>query len=183
MKEFVEKLIGRLEETDFNDIQMVVRKVLLKYGFPYESIVQDEVWDALDELSSNKFAIKIINELAEEYQSRIMIDNEYCWQKCGAVEHCKECNRLGNGITDYFENYDSLVEEYNNGWIPCSELLPEEGKTVLLFTDKDLVRQGTRFISFDHNRYDLDGTTLICWDEEIVAWQPLPEPPEYQKGK
>lgn len=80
MKEFIEKLIEKLEETDFNDIQMIVREVLFKYGFPYESIVQDEVWDALDELSSNKFAIKIINQLAEEY---------------------------------------------NNGWIPCSERLPE----------------------------------------------------------
>lgn len=69
MKEFIEKLIGRLEETDFNDIQMVVREVLLKYGFPYESVVQDEVWNALDELSTNKFAIKIVNQLAEEHNN------------------------------------------------------------------------------------------------------------------
>lgn len=68
MKEFIDKLIERLEETDLNDIQMVVREVLKKYGFPYESIVQDEVWDALDELSTNKFAIGIVNQLAEEYK-------------------------------------------------------------------------------------------------------------------
>lgn len=74
---------------------------------------------------------------------------------------------------------EALVKAKSNGWIPTSEKLPEEGKTVLLCTDKGLVRQGTKFISFDHNRYDLDGTTIICWDEEIVAWQPLPEPPEY----
>lgn len=70
MEEFIEKLIGRLEETDFNDIQMVVSEVLKKYGFPKESIIQDEIWDALDELSTNKFAIKIVNQLAEEYKDK-----------------------------------------------------------------------------------------------------------------
>lgn len=76
MQKFVKKLIERLEETDLNDIQMVVREVLLKYGFPYESVVQDEIWNALDELSTNKFAIQIVNQLAEEY------NNDFCeWKK------------------------------------------------------------------------------------------------------
>lgn len=67
MNKSFEKILERLEETDFSDIQMTVREVLLKYGFPYESVVQDEVWDALDELSTNKIAIKIVQEVAEEY--------------------------------------------------------------------------------------------------------------------
>lgn len=67
MKEAFDKILERLEETDFNDVQMVVREVLLKYGFPYESVVQDEVWDALDELSANKIAKKIVQEVAEEF--------------------------------------------------------------------------------------------------------------------
>ena len=62
MNKVFEKIIEKLEETDFNDIQMVVREVLLKYGFPYESVVQDEVWDALDGLSTNKFAIEIVKQ-------------------------------------------------------------------------------------------------------------------------
>lgn len=67
MNKVFEKILERLDETDFNDIQMVVREVLLKYGFPYESVVQDEVWDALDELSTNKFAKQIVKEVAEVY--------------------------------------------------------------------------------------------------------------------
>lgn len=89
MKEFTEKLIGRLEETDFNDIQMVVSEVLKKYGFPKESIIQDEIWDALDELSTNKFAIKIVNKLAEEYNNG--------WIPCSGCKDCqhKECEHYG----------------------------------------------------------------------------------------
>lgn len=68
MNKAFEKILERLEETDFSDIQMTVREVLLKYGFPYESVVQDEVWDALDELSTNKFAKRIVQEVAEEYK-------------------------------------------------------------------------------------------------------------------
>lgn len=67
MQRAFEKIIERLEETDFNDIQMVVRETLKKYGFPYESVVQDEVWDTLDGLSTNKFAIEIVNQVASEY--------------------------------------------------------------------------------------------------------------------
>ena len=69
MQEVFEKIIEKLKETDFNDIQMVGREVLLKYGFPYESTVQDEIWDCLDELSSNKFAINIVKKIEKEYNN------------------------------------------------------------------------------------------------------------------
>lgn len=69
MKEFIEKLIGRLEEINYNDIQMVVSEVLKKYGFPKESVVQDEIWDELDGLCTSKPAIEIVNQLAEEYNN------------------------------------------------------------------------------------------------------------------
>jgi hypothetical protein len=46
-----------------------------------------------------------IRQLAEEYKDNVMINRQYCWQTCGATEHCKECNRLCNGSIDYYENY------------------------------------------------------------------------------
>lgn len=130
MKEFIEKLIGRLEETDFNDIQMVVREVLLKYGFPYESVVQDEVWNALDELSTNKFAIKIVNQLAEEY---------------------------------------------NNGWVLCSEMLPDDGVRVLTCDNHENVHimQHYDFFKYPFDIYPHHSNYYMP-----VAWQPLPEPYE-----
>ena len=107
MKEFVNKLIGRLEECEerYDDVSFAQ---LSEFGITLDYKYAEGKRDGVAE------TIKIVNELAEEYQSRVMIDNEYCWQKCSAVEHCKECSRLGNGTIDYFENYDSLAEEYNN---------------------------------------------------------------------
>jgi hypothetical protein len=74
----------------------------------------------LEEVSYNHFDLKlsdtkeIINQLAEEYKDKVMINGQYCWQTCSATEHCKECNRLCNGSIDYYENYDVLAEEYIN---------------------------------------------------------------------
>ena len=122
MNKAFEKIIERLEETDFNDIQMVIREVLLKYGFPYESVVQDEVWNALDELSTNKFTIKIVKEVAEEY---------------------------------------------NNGWIPCSERLPEKEGKYLVTLDKWNIVSFADFKNLKYNPH---------FNAPVIAWQPLPEP-------
>lgn len=140
MKEFIEKLIGRLEETDFNDIQMVVREVLLKYGFPYESIVQDEVWDALDELSSNKYAISIVNQLAEEY-------------------------------------FANTPQNFADGWIPCSERLPETYDNLLICQSDGYVNVGWYSLN------EFKDVNSIPY-KNVIAWQPLPQPyKENENGK
>lgn len=107
MKEFVEKLIGRLNNE------------YLKYN--------DGDWNsAIDE------SIKIVNELAEEY---------------------------------------------NNGWIPCSERLPEEDGyyliTIRFYHLHNLVVMGCNFE--DGKWLYMDG------DDEVLAWQPLPQP--YKAGE
>lgn len=99
MNEFIEKLIGRLEEeriTAYNTYKNYEMKVDLGRAFGAEK------------------AIEIVNQLADEYKDKVIIDGQYCFQTCGATEHCKECNRLCNGSIDYYENYDVLAEEYNN---------------------------------------------------------------------
>lgn len=89
---------------------------------------------------------------------------------------------------------NKLAEEYNNGWIPCSERLPEEHDSIFakykgtdkwkegMFektSDRVLVSaqsDGGKSIVFESS------TTDGKWrDEErrgckVTAWQPLPEP-------
>ena len=80
-----------------------------------------------------------------------------------------------------------LAEQHNNGWIPCSERLPEEGEDVLVW-----------FEYFRYGEYNgLYQTTGIgyVWKGDwsgfvngssgwhqlrIIAWQPLP--PAYKEG-
>ncbi len=67
------------------------------------------------------------------------------------------------------------AEQYNNGWIPCSERLPEPIRPVLVtlrnwMNDKYFVRVG-RFHT-DHWKTD-EG---IIENSVVLAWQPLPAP-------
>ncbi len=56
-----------------------------------------------------------------------------------------------------------VAEEYNNGWIPCSEMLPS-GLDFVLYTHKD----GEVDICSIEYFYD--------YLDRFTAWQPLPEP-------
>lgn len=63
-----------------------------------------------------------------------------------------------------------MDEVKNDGWIPVSERLPEEG-TYLCTLDGELCGIDEAFIG-------MCGIENGKWDEEgcVIAWQPLPEP-------
>ena len=67
-----------------------------------------------------------------------------------------------------------VSEEYNNGWIPCSERLPEENQQVIL---QDFYGNITieKMKIADGIEGFIDGD---WWSSanNYVAWQPLPEP-------
>lgn len=184
MKEFIDKTTENLEEKiKVTSLEIIVTgskekpyfeikyKELGKedYDIGYSSYDLNNVFTWKDE------CFDIVNELAEEYKDKVIIDGQYCFQTCGATEHCKECNRLSNGSIDYYENYDCLVEEYNNGWIPCSERLPENISTVLVQV-KEIEKPTLGWYG------NMDGWRLSekdfaeLEDFTVIAWQPLPAP-------
>ena len=75
----------------------------------------------------------------------------------------------------YVELIDELQEaieqdEKENGWIPVSERLPEDG-TYITTLDGELVGQEEPFTG-------MCGIENGKWDDEdcVIAWMPLPEP-------
>ena len=74
---------------------------------------------------------------------------------------------LGVKIMDFIENIDG---EKENGWIPVSERLPEDG-TYITTLDGELVGQEEPFTG-------MCGIENGKWDDEdcVIAWRPLPEP-------
>lgn len=122
MKEFVEKLIGRLEEE---------REI--SYADFYEYLMKYELYNDFDE------------------------DDDWFYK----------------GLIRAISIVNQLTEEYNNGWIPCSERLPEVNQKVLT-CDKD------GWISVNVNMpYMGVRNDFKCG--YYVAWMPLPAP--YQKGE
>ena len=67
-----------------------------------------------------------------------------------------------------------VAEEYNGGWIPCSERLPEDGTTVLVQDFEEYYE-----VSICETRNGVKGFSSGDWwtsANNYIAWQPLPEP-------
>ena len=78
-------------------------------------------------------------------------------------------------VQEVAEEYATDINVGTNGWIPCSERMPEPIRPVLVtlknwMKDKCFVRVG-RFHT-DHWKID-EG---IVENSIVLAWQPLPEP-------
>ncbi len=142
MKEFIEKLIGRLEEkiTENTNDDM-------SYRIPYFGLC---------------YAIEIVNQLAEEY---------------------KECDLCYFANPCEYQNKDAKLPlsefEDDNGWIPCSERLPEDNSYIMLSFENFNVPVIGRY------EEDENGGAFYAGDEDetlvsqymfVNAWQPLPEP-------
>lgn len=118
----------------------------------------------------NKTFEKIL-EMLEELQNYACFPTEWVNE-----EQSKIHSYYANKLTEILK----LTEQYSNGWIPCSERLPEvDGNT----SDTVLVcgSNGFQYMAFWCD--DLQWRFCECgmakepvlWTE-IVAWQPLPEP-------
>ena len=70
-------------------------------------------------------------------------------------------------------NMERSAAHYNDGWIPCSERLPDSSYgSVLIYTKEGGVAEGQYY------------NTIKAWkqfrwsveDAEVIAWRPFPEP-------
>ena len=81
-----------------------------------------------------------------------------------------------NGVMHSKKIVQEVAEEYNNGWIPCSEKLPKLRQYVLV-TVKYTGFMGMHgyWIKTGHMEAENDWFG-DCVGGEVIAWQPLPEP-------
>lgn len=105
---------------------------------------------------------KIKNQPIEQF-----VDNNGNWDLVQTVLDC--C----------CEAVDRVKEEYNNGWIPCGERLPEEdGVYIISFEEcSGLICCAVAYFSLNHPKckwWDLESEYERY--ETVVAWQPLPNP-------
>ena len=62
------------------------------------------------------------------------------------------------------------------GWIPVSERLPEARESVILST-KEWTGEGCYWETTKHHViWKGYGWNATYWDDEVIAWMPLPEP-------
>ena len=158
MNSVFEKIIEKLEEEKMSYFLTIANTGDEKLDCTYE-----QVGNALDK------AIEIVKQEAEKY--------EECYKDCGDCEaYNKEkhhCPKFCKVITEAVKE----IEENNNGWIPCSEQLPEEHKLYdITFKNSAGIHSDSAIYNPYLKRWlwDADETELV--ENEILAWAEKREP-------
>lgn len=155
MHEVFSKIIEKLKELNTIDCQM---KTVTCRKWDYGTIVK---------------AIEIVKQEAEKYNNghfgcNTNGEHEKC-NGCGLTD-CKNRNKIWFGVSDD-----------NNGWVPCSERLPEEAFGCLVTvmdcepsTQTEFENILPYFVGYDGETWnDADGEVIPF---EVIAWQKLPRP-------
>lgn len=121
-----------------------------------------------------EFVEKIIDKL----EDRIRLHNEKAQGYANSALPTLAIDTLGKReeVEEIKKIINQLAEEYSNGWIPCSERLPEETECYLVtWRDRVTCKNYVEIIE-----YDAEGSWLDCICQagllgyDIIAWQPLP---------
>lgn len=144
---------------------------------------------------TNKKAIKIVSEVEAEYTKNIMDALLEAKKNCGEDSDCSQCPF---GCEDGCRLQALQITGGNNGWIPCSEKLPEPHLTYDIFKRPDRfitesVLVTVKSVECDGEKYYvgmdiMTGTNkedmhwlMSCgyggsavYNQEIIAWMPKP---------
>ena len=140
---------------------------------------------------NKRYAKQIVQEVAEEYKDKYVSKDEVGYM-LDSIEM-----RGDETWMDYYrkalKGLCKLTDkEYNGGWIPCSERLPEESGYYLVTYhdwsdgnflpkyDDTYVRRlhyqiSDHFVGWNYPKNVDDRAENDC-HKEVIAWQPLPEP-------
>ena len=128
----------------------------------------------------NKEFEKIIEKLEELFQDLNVIEVLSHVDFDSTIQNSLE-NFLKAITNEAIEIVKQEAERYNNGWIPCSERLPEEAFGCLVTvmdcnpsTQTDFENILPYFVGYDGDSWnDADGEEIPF---EVLAWRKLPLP-------
>ena len=162
MKEFVEKLIGRLEDAR-RECQKLQKTTTDAYGY-------------MKQKQGIDVAKEIVNQLAEEYKPQLN-DNDLM-----IVESLPSLYPIKDFEEEALQRVIGCAEKYNNCWIACSERLPENPCWTITCDEEENIHMFFYIDGYFHETY---GKKPITEKHERfcvpVAWQHLPKP--YKKGE
>ena len=117
---------------------------------------------------------KILDMLDEMIHPKQLYFCKYARGGCRDLYNDKDCMDCVVELAK--EIVQEVAEEYNDGWIPCSERLPEDDSICIV-----TVEYPNNETVVDYGWFDRKN---VCWfvgmqefiTSNILAWQPLPEP-------
>ena len=169
MKEFIDKLISRLEEIPVeNQCSKCPHKAKCD---EIQENINNEFTD-LCGATIKALALEIVNQLAEEYKSSISITDYDLIIKFIESEIERTSSFAEHDTQINIMNYvQQLQEQNNNGWIPCSERLPSKEEIEEWATFLVTIRVRGKYDIMDFCLFGTDGKWLVSEDREVIAWK------------
>ena len=131
--------------------------------------------DDLGTSSEDEKALAELIKIAESVRMEI-IENETAISIKFCLEVMKRLVKSGENERMHLLNHIDNLEERlkKRDWIPVSERLPEDGEYILITSIYGIV---------DMTHFSRPKNFLGFATQEIIAWQPLPEPYKESEGK
>lgn len=122
-----------------------------------------------------------MNEAFEKILERFDAKKQYFqkfYEKVGKTEEDEYINKATQlAFDDAKQIVREVAEEYNVGWIACSERLPEEyGEYIVWWTDITKSKYYEIVEYEPSNGWIGDIPQAVEGKYSVIAWQPLPEP-------
>ena len=135
---------------------------------------------------------KAFEKILERFDAKKQYFQKF-YEKVGKTEEDEYINKATQlAFDDAKQIVQEVAEEYNGGWIACSERLPEESGYYLVTYhdwsdgnflpkyDDTYVRRlhyqiSEHFVGWNYPKNVDDRAENDC-HKEVIAWQPLPEP-------
>lgn len=131
-------------------------------------------------------AIKHCEEVAEELRNVDMGELDALY--CGDTEYiearkndCIECAREHKQLAEWLKELKQLREQTR--WIPCSERLPKENEYVGDVCKYYLIQDeyGDMYVAHFSSVGWIPINSLKAISDEVIAWQPSPQPYRVEK--
>ena len=120
---------------------------------------------------------KIVDKLEElkkaEIEREDLCDEEGFGDGEEIYEDSKSQGRFEQ-VVRIIEIVKQEAEKYNNGWIPCSDRLPEEYTVLCCDKYGEMIIGHPYFDEVSDTNYSAESDNEMMYN--CVAWQPLPEP-------
>ena len=120
---------------------------------------------------------KAFEKILERFDAKKQYFQKF-YEADGKTEEDEYINKATQLAFDDAKNIvQEVAEEYNGGWISCSERLPEKNGMYLctqnsydLATNKNIIRVSTELVEFYNGKWRRAKNLVV------THWQPLPEP-------
>lgn len=98
-----------------------------------------------------------------------------------AIEALENNDKLAEDLQNCLDMYKKKKAEVEalkqTQWIPCEERLPQTNVSLIYCTETGCVGEG-RYEGYNgiHRIWKMYAVCGTHWDDEVLAWMPLPEP-------